>query len=535
MLLDDLPELATSVRYRLGGEPPGPARPARTDPLPGDEEGSVPNPPLPTDSCGLRVALVLDRSGSIRFAGDAAMAQVREAAVDLVDPLATTPSSVRISAFGTWSTTRIGWTSLAGAEGRRAAHQAAATVEFARTNGADGGTNWEAALTDVLHQQADLVVLVTDGTPTVFGAGIEGSDPAGGHPDFDPAAFAAGLDVANQLKRKGTRVVAVGVGDVDLDQLRKVSGPEEGSDYFLGADFASLGQSLSDVATELCGGGLVVRHRVGGIATGGAEYTVDSDGQGPQTLVTEADGVGRLSLREGSDGVTVGLPPGLPLTGVTCDQGGRSVAVDVDEGERTMTIDLHGVVTCTFDWWALSGPDVDLAEILHGSGQIDVVSFAPDPDAGDVVVGCLGRAGTLRPAATAASSGSTRTSCDVGQFGVDWAAGFAVFRYDDTCSSCAPADELDVGLGRDGVHVRLDESPGRSPRSRLGFPAAELDLTIAASEPGHPTVTGTLVDDLDLEVSLRRPPEPPLCLARRYGSDRGVLATTASISTGTGC
>lgn len=528
MLLDDIPELSTSARYALGYEeaPPDPPSVSGSPPGPILNE-PVDNPPLPASSCGLRVALVLDRSSSIRDAGDEAMAQVRNAAVGLIDALGTTPSSVRISAFGTWATTRIGWTSLADAEGRRGTRQAANGVEFASSGDNSGSTNWEAALTDLLGQDADLAVLVTDGNPTSFGAGIESTSPGSGTAEFDPAALAAGVDAANLLKKNGTRVVAVGVGDVNVDPLRQVSGPTEGTDYFLG-DFASLGSSLTSVATELCGGGLVVRHLVDGIATGGASYTFEVPGRDTEALVTAADGSTRLSLRESVDSVTVRGPTGLPLDDITCDQGGQAVDAQVDEDERSVEVDLDGVVTCTFAWRALTGPDAALAEILQGPGQVEVLSFEPQPAVGGAVVGCLGRGASRQAVVT--------PTCDVGQFGVSWSAGFAVVRYDDTCSGCDLV-LLDIAAAANGgVRFQIDESGRAGSGLGVGLGGVELDLTVANHAPRvRPTVEGTMKSSLHLAVDLRQAPQADVCLARHSPSTITFVPRNDTITTGAGC
>lgn len=528
MLIDDIPELSTSARYALGYEEAPPDPPTISDSPPGPIlNDPVENPAMPTRSCGLRVALVLDRSSSIRDAGDEAMTQVRDAAVGLIDSLGTTPSSVRISAFGTWATTRIGWTSLADAEGRRATRQAANGVDFASGSDNSGSTNWEAALTDVLGQDADLAVLVTDGNPTSFGSGIESTSTGSGTADFDPAALAAGVDAANVLKKNGTRVVAVGVGDVNVDPLRQVSGPTEGSDYFLG-EFDSLGTSLASVATELCGGGLVVRHLVDGIPTGGASYTFDVPGHDTETLVTAADGSTRLSLRESVDSVTVRGPTGLPLADITCDQGGQAVDAPVDEGERSVEVDLDGVVTCTFAWRALTGPDAALAEILQGPGRVEVLSFEPRPALGGAVVGCLGRSATRQPEAT--------PTCNVGQFGVSWSAGFAVIRYDDTCSGCDLV-LLDIASTDDGgVRFQLDESFRAGSGLGVGLGAVDLDLTVATRAPRlQPTLEGTMNGGMHLDVDLRQPPQADVCLARHRPSNLTFIPRNDTITTGTGC
>lgn len=68
---------------------------------------------------------------------------------------------------------------------------------------------------------------------------------------------------ANALRKGGTRVVAVGVGDVREDSLRVVSGPARGSDWFVG-DFPAVARSVATVATELCGTRVLAQARIDG-------------------------------------------------------------------------------------------------------------------------------------------------------------------------------------------------------------------------------------------------------------------------------
>jgi len=95
----------------------------------------------------------------------------------------------------------------------------------------------------------DVVVLFTDGNPTVYGV---------------PAVFPpvlTGLDQveggvlsANAVKAAGIRVLAVGVGDLaDIApvNLQAVSGPVENSDYAI-TTFADVQRVFRSLADALC-------------------------------------------------------------------------------------------------------------------------------------------------------------------------------------------------------------------------------------------------------------------------------------------
>jgi len=524
MLADDIGGLSTSARYALGYETLPPLDVITSDPQAPVARDPLPNPDLPAETCGLRVALVLDRSSSIRTAGDEAMADVRRAAVGLVDALGSTPSSVRITAFGAWPTTRIGWTSLASPRGRQDSRQAANGIEFASFGDLSGSTNWEAALSDVQGQEADLAVLVTDGNPTSYGLGIETQGSTGGSLEFDPEALAAGVEAANILKTNGTRVVAVGAGEVNVDPLRQVSGPDEGVDYFVGS-YDTLTSSLAEVAAELCGAGVTVRHLVDGSPTGDAEYTFELSGEDTQSRVTTADGTARLPLSTGVEAaVTIRGPAGLPLEEVVCDQDGAPLDTPVESG-RAVTIDVEGVITCSFSWRGLSDSEAVLGQILRGPGQVKVVSFEPVPSATGTIHGCLD--------AELSVTGDIQGRCRTAGFGVSFADGFAVLRFDDTCAGCREAALLEVTSVSGGVRFQLDV--GGLPTNGIGLDQVDLDMTVTAPSGSQPDVlSGTVGSSHDALVYVRQPSDGDTCLAR-LSAVGPIFAADRTITAGTGC
>lgn len=528
LLILDYGDTGSAVRYGLGYDTP-PAPPDNPErPGGATEQPPLDNPTLPGDRCGLRVAVVLDHSGSISNAGEQAMADVRAAGAGLVDALGATPSSVRITAFANGPSTLIGWTSLAAPESRRQARQAAEGIDF--TSGGD--TNWQAALLDLIGQQADLAVIVTDGNPTVFGAGVEGQGgggSSGSSGDYDPASLAAGVAAANTLKQTGTRVVAVGVGDVSVDPLRQISGPREGEDYYLG-DFAALGRSLAEVAAELCGAGLIVRHTVGGSPVGGGEYTVDVPGVGPQSVVSEADGSARLSLAEPTDGVTVRGPAGDLLEEVACDVGGQPVDAEVDTAQRTVRLDLDGVVTCTFRWRRLTGDEAVLGDVLRRSGTVRVISFTPDPSLDGAIVGCL-EAG--RPTVVVESADA---ECTGVAFGVSFASGFAAIGMDEGCTSCPAPDDLTLSSVGGGVRFQV----GRPAGSLGDLDPLDMNVIVRGPTGGEPRldgeVAGSVDGDLSLTIDRARGSGTPTCLFRQDASGSyGGLMPDVTVVEGVGC
>jgi hypothetical protein len=205
------------------------------------------NPPYPS-RCGVRVSLVFDVSGSI----DASeLATMKTASHAFVDALAGSPSAIAVNSFAT-TAPAAGNTNYSPISVEATTGVATVKASIAALTGTAGNeqfTNWDAALRAAAADASDVVLLFTDGNPTVYGV---------------PAVFppvVTGLDQieggvlsANALKAAGTRVVAIGIGDAaDISEpnLRAVSGPVEGSDYAV-TSFAGLEQVFADLADALC-------------------------------------------------------------------------------------------------------------------------------------------------------------------------------------------------------------------------------------------------------------------------------------------
>jgi hypothetical protein len=203
------------------------------------------NPPFPS-RCGVRVTLLFDLSGSI---SPSELTTIKTASHDFVDALAGTPSSIAVTSFAT-AAPAAGNTNLApvSVETTTGVNTVkAAIASLTETSGDDRYTNWDAAFRSVTP--TDIVVLFTDGNPTVHGV------PA----VFPPVVteldqLEGGVLSANMVKSAGIRVLAVGVGDVaDIApvNVRAVSGPVENSDYAI-TTFADVDRVFRDLADALC-------------------------------------------------------------------------------------------------------------------------------------------------------------------------------------------------------------------------------------------------------------------------------------------
>ena len=204
------------------------------------------NPPFPA-RCGVGVTLLYDLSGSI--APDEAT-QMERASLAFVDALAGTPSAIAVASFATAAPAAgnvdLAPTSVAEPSGVATVKAAVSALTLPAGDGRF--TNWDAALRSVVGQ-SDVVVLFTDGNPTVHGVPAVFPPVQTGLDQID-----AGVLSANAVKASGARVLAVGVGNVDEvapDNLAAVSGPVEGSDYAI-TTFADVGTVFRALADALC-------------------------------------------------------------------------------------------------------------------------------------------------------------------------------------------------------------------------------------------------------------------------------------------
>jgi hypothetical protein len=204
------------------------------------------NPAFPA-RCGVRVTLVYDVSGSISSSEATTM---KAASTEFVDALAGTPSSIAIASFASAApaagNTDLAPTSVADAAGVTAVK--AAVTALNRPDGTHRYTNWDAAFRTAVGQ-SDIVVLFTDGNPTVFGVPAVYPPVLTGLDQLDHGVLSA-----NAVKAAGARVLAVGVGDVSQvakENLALVSGPVEGTDYAI-TSFADVDTVFRSLADALC-------------------------------------------------------------------------------------------------------------------------------------------------------------------------------------------------------------------------------------------------------------------------------------------
>ena len=208
------------------------------------------NPALPLEQCGLDVAIVADTSGSLGATG---IAELKSTIDQFVDAFRGTPTAMSLFSFSTVSP-GLGATNHPDLLPVSTTAEADAFKAQYTSWTSSGGTNWDrgfaAAAAGDEANDYDLVVLLTDGNPTVYG-----STPGPGASAFNSLQDTdAGIFSANLLKAAGARVVAVGVGPAmtpsSAQNLRAVSGTVEGEDYVLAEGFDEATEYLANLASD---------------------------------------------------------------------------------------------------------------------------------------------------------------------------------------------------------------------------------------------------------------------------------------------
>lgn len=208
-------------------------------------------------SGSLNVVLVLDKSSSI--AKEGAVDSVKAAGTAFLNGLKDTGARVAVVSFGTTASTPVG--PLPDTSGANFT-----TLQNA-VNASFGGwppplywTNWDDGLLKAQNTFASfpagskpLVVMVTDGDPNYW-VNDSGSPLTGN----DTTAVNEAVAQANAIKALGSKVFAVGVGSLNIPNLKAISGPDEfptvpfgDAEWTKVAAFSDLQSTLASIAATL--------------------------------------------------------------------------------------------------------------------------------------------------------------------------------------------------------------------------------------------------------------------------------------------
>lgn len=328
------------------------------------------NNPAIVPKCGVdqtKIALVLDESNSIT---PTQWTTYRNAIVDpggLLDVLSSTNAAVSVLGFSDSHTWHYGQSAPGAVNGNQAA---IANSIPKRSPG--GGTNWDNALSTIASSSTtyDLVLFITDGAPNYV---LDGSSNNGRPSGIDVTlrSLEAAIYASNDIKHKGTRVAAVGVGAGITGagvNLRSVSGTTLNSDYFQTADWNQLKAQLRDIAqAATCQVPITVsKTTVNGTTTiqhaADWQFGASSSGQGtldgasPQTTASGVDGDAHWSLKFGALGQVAAVElsetpqAGWRLTGVSCTVDGTPYETVISGSSVTISnlSPTSGSVNCVF-------------------------------------------------------------------------------------------------------------------------------------------------------------------------------------------
>lgn len=343
------------------------------------------------DTCGLRIALILDRSASI----DAnEWAAVQNASVLFVNSLVGTGDAppgtdFMLITFGTNAqivqVAGQNWTSLYTQAGADAVN---AVINGLPTPSSNEYTNWDAAFRLAANQMCQTVVMVTDGNPTARNVpAVTGTTVT--MDNMEAAIASANLVKVSPLLPK---IVGVGIGDgLSADNIKLITGPVEDDDYYL-TNFDNLAIKLNQVAVKLCGALLCIHadtlvntytgiKPISELAPG--DLVIDQTGQFvPLTALRKAGSTTRfVQIKAGSLGANVPTKDLLLTRGHPVLLRGQEVecqhlinGTSISEVQLAKSVDLYTLVTERRSFVQLQG-------VLVGSWSSDAFDnlIANDP------------------------------------------------------------------------------------------------------------------------------------------------------------
>ncbi len=311
---------------------------------------SVQNPAL-DQSCGLDIALVMDSSGSI---DRGELRQMKDAFIGFVDVfLPDTPTQFSVVDFDTSATLLRNFT------GDQSLIESAINTPTSR-----GATNWEAGLLEAQgsfdpRPNPNLVVFASDGEPNKYG---DNQGPGNG---LDPAALNAAIEVANGIKASGTRIITLGIGggggpffwggydEINSDSLIAISSQDA---YYEVDGFDDLAQTLSNLASQLCGGTITARKVIdqdGNIQTvddqtPGADWNFQV--AGVQKTTDQQGYTDPLEVKSENEPFTVSetQQEGYSLISASCQGSSENNGVLSGNTISGIAVSNNDVVSCTF-------------------------------------------------------------------------------------------------------------------------------------------------------------------------------------------
>lgn len=308
--------------------------------------------PAATQRCGLDVAMVLDQSGSM---SGSKQTDLKAAANGAIDALTGTPSQLALYTFAASTGPSVSATSTSTVSSALPLH---AFVDGLSTP--SGLTNWDAGIYQV-PSGFDLVIVLTDGAPTTY----DSSGGAGGESYFKYVE--EGIFSANALKSLGSRMVAVGIGINGSEaNLRSISGPTQGSDYYL-ASTENFDDVLHELATGTCNTQLTIQKQIQDPSGADISDSVLANGWTFDNTISDGTidpsvSTGVVNNQNGFAAATVSVPvgttpvltvtealkPGYTLTSASCSISGVPVTTQLVGTTATFTGASDQPMSCIF-------------------------------------------------------------------------------------------------------------------------------------------------------------------------------------------
>lgn len=313
--------------------------------------------PQVAPKCGLRIGMLVDLSASLKDSQQA----LRDAATAFVDELQGTPTQIAISTFAgaapAKGNSNLPLTSVATALDAQTVRDKASHLEVVSGGGWESGTNWDAGLWQIANasasEQVDVLLMLTDGDPTRSSITSGAPDGPGNNTyrrEVERAVFSA-----NAIKARGTRVVAVGIGEgvaKSQGNLAAISGNNPGSDYTTVSDYSALGSYLKSLAAGLCDSTVnVIKHVTD--ATGDPNTATPSSGwnfKASGTGVSPANGTtdqsGAVSFKASSlssgESTPVTLIETNPREHTLVKVEGKNAVCSTDAGTKKVPVKNQG-------------------------------------------------------------------------------------------------------------------------------------------------------------------------------------------------
>ncbi|WP_394161781.1 VWA domain-containing protein [Galactobacter valiniphilus] len=438
--------------------------------------------PASSQQCGIKLGLLLDRSGSI---GSDGMDDLKLAADAMIDGLTGTPSQVGVWSFAKDAAENKTLTSVATAT-------SAATVKSSYANfNANGGTNWDAGLWKVKTSAStpDVLIVISDGEPT-YSLGPSGS---GLTSQYGQGLLERAIWSANAVKNQGTKIITIGVGsNVKPGNLKLVS---SSSDHYSVGSYSALKTALRELALAPCEGTVNVIKRVTTTGTtteaassAGVGFTFTKDGSTSKVTgetggvsfpvnaagtvkITESSTVGQqgydiVPQKQSADGKYVpALCTSLSKAGVKSNV--LVSAVSGDAYSFTVPADTVSTLTCT----VYNKPKPKEASLTINHAWVDENNASlTDAQVAEVLNAPVNGAPSLK-----VNSGSV------------WANAPA---YDDSVTTTTSGGSTKLVEG-DGVTVAVRTAPGSV---KSGYTCSSSLVSVTKGSSTNPTsLTSTLV------------------------------------------